>query len=168
HYSPERLSQGPVPLCPRDGTVSRGPCRLTPSSDDTPDTTMLHELVHALREMRGQMYQVPTLDKGYDNEEEYFAILVANIYMSEQGKKNRRKARHSHTKLPEALSTSETFLGKDASPPSRDQLENRRLVHKFVCQNYNLCAYLSRSVTAAFNPIREFIRNSQLYPLYPR
>src|SRR5262249_52863918 len=48
HYSPDRLSQGPAPLCPRDGTVSKGPCRLTPGSDDTPDTTMLHELVHAL------------------------------------------------------------------------------------------------------------------------
>ena len=168
HFSPEKLPLGPAPLCRRDGTGPGGACRLTPGSDDTPDATLLHELVHSLREMRGQLNQVPTWNKGYDNEEEFFAILVANIYMSEQGKRNLRKDHQSNSKLSEALSTSETFLGKGASPPSPDQLENRRLVHKFVCQNHSLCGHVSGIVNAAFNPIREFMRNSQLYPLYPR
>jgi hypothetical protein len=167
HYSPWKLQQGPLPVCPRDGTVSKGGCRLTPGSDDTPDTTLLHELVHALREMRGQLNQVPTWQKGYDNEEEFFAILVANIYMSEQGRKNLRQDHHGKSRLDPALATSEGFLGKGASPPSRDLLENRRLVHKFVCENYGLSANIWSVANAAFNPIREFMCNSQFYPLHP-
>jgi hypothetical protein len=167
HYSPWKLQQGPLPVCPRDGTTSRGPCRLTPGSDDTPDTTLLHELVHGLRDMRGQQNTVPTLQKGYDNEEEFFAILVANIYMSEQGKKNLRQDHQGKSRLDPALATSEGFLGKGASPPSRELLENRRLVQKFVCENFGLSGNLRSVANAAFNPVREFMGNAQLYPLYP-
>ena len=45
------------------------------------------------------------------------------------------------------------------------QVENRRLVHKLICQNHALCAHINGKSTAKFNPIREFMRNSQEYPL---
>ena len=161
HYSPEKLPQGPVPVCPRDGTVSKGPCRLKPGADDTPDATLVHELVHALREMRGQRCRTPTWVKGYDNEEEFYAIL----YVSEQGMKNLREDHQGMGLLNAARSTSEGFLGNGAA--THEQLVNRRLVHKFVCQNHALCANISSAANAAFNPIREFMRNAQLYPLSP-
>ena len=87
--------------------------------------------------------------------------------MSEQGRKNLRQDHHGKSRLDPALATSEGFLGKGASPPSRDLLENRRLVHKFVCENYGLSANIWSVANAAFNPIREFMCNSQFYPLHP-
>src|SRR5262249_35783029 len=170
HYTPSDFEDhGAVPMCRRDGTVSTGACRIGPGSAAYgPDTVLVHELVHALRYTRGQLSRVPTLDKGYDNEEEYFAILVANIYISEKGRISLVANHQSYGTLAAAMSTSEGFLGKGVSPPSRDHLENRRLIHKLVCENHGLCVQLSQRVTAAFNPIREFMRNSQLYPLYPK
>ena len=170
HYTGKKFEDHyDVPPCPRDGTVSTGVCRLGLGiAAYGPDYCLVHEMVHALRFMRGLFNSLPTWDKGYDNEEEYFAILVGNIYISEKRRKQLVANHHGYGALPAELSTSEGFLGKGASPPSRDQLENRRLVHKFVLQNYGLCARLSVKVTCAFNPIREFMRNSQLYPLFPR
>jgi hypothetical protein len=169
HYMPSKIQEdGEVPLCPRDGTSS-GPCRLGRGhAARMPDNVLVHELVHALRYMRGVLNMVPTLDKEYDNEEEFFAILVANIYMSETGRTLFLASHHSYDALPAELSTSEGFLGKAVSPPSNSHMENRRLVHKFVWQCYSLCSLLYGKVSAAFNPIREYMRNSQLYPLCPR
>src|SRR5262249_21765490 len=134
--------------------------------DEGPDAILLHELVHGLRIQRGQFLRMPTWDKGYDNEEEFFAVLLANIYMSETGKTRLRADHHGQSKLRTDRNTSETFLGKGAASPTGSQLENRRLVHKLVCQNHVLCAHISGKVAAAFNPIREFMRNAQLYPLF--
>jgi hypothetical protein len=178
HYTAEKMKDHPevksedhddVPRCPQDGTVATGPCRLGPlMASYGPDSVLVHELVHALRFMCGFFNQVPTWYKRYDNEEEYFAILVSNIYISEKGRKLLAANHHGWAALREELSTSEGFLGKGAARPSRDHLENRRLVQKFVCQNHRLSSYLSGKVNGAFNPIREFMRNSQRYPLYPR
>ena len=56
------------------------------------DEFLLHEVVHGLRQMSGLMYQkrVP-FQKGYDNIEEFFAVLIANIYRSECDRKELRK-----------------------------------------------------------------------------
>lgn len=53
-----------------------------PGSD--PDQMLFHELVHALRAVMGVTYSSPT-NQHYDNEEEYLAIVLTNIYMSSQG-----------------------------------------------------------------------------------
>lgn len=50
-----------------------------------PDEVLFHEMVHAARMVGGDIDQVP-LGGGYDDEEEYFGILVTNIYESEKGK----------------------------------------------------------------------------------
>jgi hypothetical protein len=59
-----------------------------------PDDVLLHELVHALRMMHGM---VQTLDMGntdhtakYGNTEEFYAVLIANIYISERNAKEGR------------------------------------------------------------------------------
>jgi len=160
HYSPENS----LPRCDFSGPPM-GRCRYG-GSDDAPDVTLVHEMVHALRMMRGQLVCMPTWDKGYDNEEEFFAVLVANIYMSEKGKTRMRANHHGKDRLFENIDTSEKFLGHDpVSGPMWIQVENRRLVHKLICQNHALCVHINGKSTAKFNPIREFMRNSQEYPL---
>jgi hypothetical protein len=124
-------------------------------------------LVHALREMCGEFNQIPTENKDWDNEEEYFAILVTNIYLSERGKKYLGSNHHDFAPLSPSLSTSEKFLGKGVSPLSRTQLENRRLVNKFVTENRSLCTNIKDKVDAGFNPIGEYLRNTGAYPFDP-
>jgi hypothetical protein len=155
-----------VPICPTDGkTVVEGGCRLVVASSDTSnDTLLLHELIHSLRELRGQLNQVPTWIKSYDNQEEFFAVLVANIYTSEHGRKDLRANHHSFSLLAPHLNTSEKFFGKDLSAPWTEHYMNRKLVSKFVSENYGLCADINRHVHAEFNPIAEFMRHSELYP----
>src|SRR5258708_23434633 len=50
-----------------------------------PDEILFHEMVHATRQMRGIFNPMP-LGFLYDTEEEFFAILLANIYASETGR----------------------------------------------------------------------------------
>src|SRR5258707_13584680 len=49
-----------------------------------PDEVLHHELVHASRQMRGVLNQMP-VNKGYHNSEEYLAGGLTNIYMSDKG-----------------------------------------------------------------------------------
>jgi hypothetical protein len=128
------------------------------------DDHLVHELVHALRRIRGKFQRIHT--SRHDNEEEFFATLVSNIYRSERNNEHRR-GNHSDRALSGTPSnSSEEFLGKGAAPPSRAQLENRRLVHKFVCENWGLCNSICWNVTADFNPIREYLDDPGLYLHY--
>jgi hypothetical protein len=49
-----------------------------------PDEVLFHEMIHASRIMRGKLDSVP-VNAGYDDEEEYLAIVLSNIYLSEKG-----------------------------------------------------------------------------------
>jgi hypothetical protein len=166
HYNPE-FTDG-VPACPRDGKTTVGPCKLLLGAADEKDDQLLHELVHAMREMRGQMSLVPTQNKQWENEEEFFAILVTNIYVSEKGQKILRATHHDMSRLDPDLSTSEKFLAKGGTNLSRDQLEVRRLVAKLISQDWGMCCSIAQSVVKAeFNPIREYFRNGDSYPFNP-
>ncbi|MBI3465972.1 MAG: hypothetical protein HY000_23405 [Planctomycetes bacterium] len=50
-----------------------------------PDDVLFHELVHVYRAMLGLCELVPTGDT-WDDTEEFFAIVLANIYVSEMGR----------------------------------------------------------------------------------
>lgn len=55
-----------------------------------PDEVLFHELVHATRRIRGKMTSVPVEGRpNFGNIEEYFATVIANIYLSEKGKEAR-------------------------------------------------------------------------------
>jgi hypothetical protein len=50
-----------------------------------PDTIIFHELIHASRQMRG-VAEDTQVTKGYVDVEDFLAIVIANIYISEKGK----------------------------------------------------------------------------------
>jgi len=51
---------------------------------NAPDEALFHELVHASRQGRG-VQDSSYVDHGYDDSEEYLAVVLTNIYMSEKG-----------------------------------------------------------------------------------
>jgi hypothetical protein len=51
---------------------------------NAPDEVLYHELVHASRYVNG-VFDGEPVNKGYDDAEEYLAIVLTNIYMSEKG-----------------------------------------------------------------------------------
>jgi hypothetical protein len=63
------------------------------------DDLLLHELIHALRMMQGKDNPVPTEDKHYDNQEEWLAILITNIYMSEKADWPLRAHHHDYSEM---------------------------------------------------------------------
>jgi hypothetical protein len=165
HFSPEDFQGSRPPVCYYRKTPA-GPCLAGTSyaQNTGPDDTLVHELVHSLREMRGQFNRVPTRTTGYENQEEYFAILLQNIYASEKGLTIFRGNHLTDAQLSKSLSTSETFLGKGQRPLSTEQLENRQLVSRLTNECLALCRNVLSHVQAAFNPISEYLLNSPEYP----
>jgi hypothetical protein len=72
---------------------------------------LLHELVHCNRNMRGLVEKTTDKMGGYVNAEEGIAIIIANMYLSENGKSKLRGAyqtTHTVTDDPIAFITSAT------------------------------------------------------------
>ena len=113
-----------------------------------PDEVLLHEMVHALRHMQGKTNQIPTEGnlRGYDNEEEFLAIVVANVYMSANGKSQLRADHSGFKALDSSLSTSAGFL----ADPGNFKLMN---IYKLVWQPTFWPLHTAASAT--FNPFRE-------------
>ena len=65
-----------------------------------PDEVLLHELVHALRMAQGRSLCLFMPDN-YDTIEEFYAILIANIYRSECGYRTLRASHFGKTNLAE-------------------------------------------------------------------
>lgn len=114
-----------------------------------PDEVLLHELVHALRDLTGlatksgmRTYNPVPKQPGWDNFEEFFAILVSNIYHSERGRKHIRSNHDSGW----SSKTDEEWL---------DIARNRSHVRRFRREQPELFNDL-RDVPAAWNPLRGF------------
>jgi hypothetical protein len=123
----------------------------------TPAEALFHELVHAFRLVTGKAtdrkgplnpYLPAFLKKypEYDAVEDFFAILVANIFASETG----RPLRADHnglTLLPSKLSTNKDFLAVEVYAD---------LVRKF-CLDHSFVSQKIRDVPSPFNPIKEVL-----------
>jgi hypothetical protein len=57
------------------------------------DEVLLHEMVHGVRMMMGVNAETNKLNDDYENEEEFVAVVVTNIYMAE---KHEHTMRHGH------------------------------------------------------------------------
>ncbi len=114
-----------------------------------PDEILFHEMIHATRQMRGIFNPLP-LGFLYDTEEEFYAILIANMYASETGRKIDIRADH-HTFNHMVTDTNELFL------PKKDAADYRyRLIAKFVQKEARLAAGLARLKHVPFNPVRRY------------
>src|SRR5262249_25483269 len=60
-----------------------------------PDEMLFHETVHAFRQVSGSEHPWP-VNQGYDDLEDYYAVVIANMYLSSKGKTVLR-ASHSTT-----------------------------------------------------------------------
>ena len=109
-----------------------------------PDELLLHEMTHGLRHMAGlRMRRNVPLQQGYDTFEEWFAILVANIYRSERGRTDLRADHHGFETLASlGINSQEDFVGYRL---------NRQHLKKFQRQQPAFFAGL-QSVEAPFNP----------------
>lgn len=106
------------------------------------DEVLLHELVHALRHLRGLRTHQPVRFQRtftYDNREEFYAILIANIYRSECG---RAGLRHDHSGFDPMFVASADFLKL-----GRNRAYLRRLRREMPALFRAL-----RGVRAEFNP----------------
>jgi hypothetical protein len=123
------------------------------------DEALLHELVHAARYMRGLSNAIPTDDNslaGYDNEEEFLAVVTTNVYLSAKGSTQLRAHHAGHTALHAPLNTSAGFL---ADKMNWKVLNIARLtwMTEFLA--------LSRVTSAQFNPFRELSSQLRNFPV---
>ena len=125
-----------------------------------PDELLLHEMVHALRDMEGHRRAQPLEGglKPYDNLEEYLAILVANIYISAKDKTGKKavplRGGDPDEALPDAQSTSVGFLKVS---------ENAALLRRLWHQESSLFHDLNLVDWPRFNPIHELLTNPGKY-----
>ena len=123
------------------------------------DEVLIHELVHALRSMQGEHNAIPvpsnpdlfmvTHDE-YDTEEEFLAIVVANVYSSRNGGTQLRAGHRGHFALKPPLNTSAGFLQE---PIHNKYMNIYRLTWKHTF--YKLAV-----IPATFNPFAELSRNT--------
>jgi Effector protein len=114
------------------------------------DEVLLHEMVHALREMQGQRNPIPTENAGYDNDEEFLAVVVTNVYMSSKGASLLRADHASYRPLKPPLTTSQGFL---ADP------DNLKLMKIYNLIWESTFADLALLGSQQFNPFREFSKS---------
>jgi hypothetical protein len=113
-----------------------------------PDEVLFHEMVHSARIMHGIISSQP-LAYGYNTEEEFYAILVANIYASETGRSVDLRRDHMSAE-PLLQNKNETFL------PAKDRGDYRfTLTDKMARQQPTFCQQLA-VVSAPFNPVLRY------------
>ena len=117
-----------------------------------PDEVLFHEMVHATREMRG-VFDPEPLGHMYDTDEEFYAILISNIYASETHRPiDLRSDHHGFTPLSPTQDTSAHFL------PHKSMKDYRyRLIDTFVREEHGM-AHALRHIPAHFNPIRRYFQ----------
>jgi hypothetical protein len=132
NYSPE--------LYGRKGTLNE----TYPGSD--PDELLFHELVHAERSLEGVTYFMPVGNR-YDNEEEYLAVVLTNIYLSSKGVLTLRGNHYEG-----ALISPEKFLDNVQQVDE----EPRMLLERFRLRQPTFFDMLAKPALAKFNPVLQY------------
>jgi hypothetical protein len=112
------------------------------------DEMLFHELVHVLRMAAGKYHCKPMPSKQkkqYTSEEEFYAVLITNIYMSEKGEK---KLRCCHPSTSEMTAAERKTFVKTYRP----------LLRKLQQQHPTLFREIGKvKPKTGFNPIREYL-----------
>jgi hypothetical protein len=131
-----------------EGLISKIPFEpsVWPSRPDSLNAceVLLHELVHSFRQISGNWDQRPTPD-AYRNLEEFYAIVIGNVYRSELRRIGLRGG-HGRESLPPAQrDNAAVFLN------TGDHLKRLR---KLKDDNMDLVTALANVVNAEWNPLR--------------
>jgi hypothetical protein len=114
------------------------------------DEILLHEMVHGLRQMRGTTdFHKPADFPHYDTVEEFIAIVVSNVYRSENNRPGLRQDHWGFSKLPAEQEDPKKFL--DVAGASGES--NRSRMEQFKKDNPQFFDDLKRA-PAAFNPFK--------------
>ena len=116
-------------------------------------------MIHSLRLMEGVENEVPTEDKlrGYGDDEEFLAIVAANVYISASKRDDQLRADHHGFKaLAAPLNTSQGFLADS---------DNLAMLAKYYIDEADLYqkVALVTETEAKFNPFRELVFNGSKY-----
>jgi Effector protein len=114
-----------------------------------PDDVLFHELVHATRQLAGVVYFMP-VNQNYDNEEEYLAIVLSNIYIRNKRRDNPLRGDHDSGILRDP----DHFLDN----VQRVDLEPRMLLERFRLHQalfFKDLADIDFSITS-FNPVKQY------------
>jgi hypothetical protein len=127
--------------------TSRFPWMLGPSWQ--PDEVLFHEMVHAAADLNGATSQ-RRVNKGFDDEAEFMAITITNIYMSEKGQK---QLLADHDDIGMDIKNPDQFLDfPGLHPRPRNIFDTfRGLQHTFFSDLAAIPPPRPR-----FNPIRQF------------
>lgn len=121
----------------------------------SPAEGLFHELVHTFRFVseKGSNRKGPSIPSTplkkypeYDTEEDFFAVLITNIFSSETGRPL-RAGHDDNEALPAHLATNIGFLAVEAYA---------RLVGQFCSEHKDVSAQLA-AVPSDFNPIAEYL-----------
>lgn len=116
----------------------------------TTDDTLLHELVHGVRPpQRVRQLLGQTTDDNWDNLEEFFAIMVQNIYLSEHGEKKVRSEHKTDIRtIPATRASSAEFMANKTNYTRiKDAMKREELAQQ-----------LAKLESIPFNPFAEFER----------
>jgi hypothetical protein len=113
-----------------------------------PDEVLFHEMVHAARVMHGIKSAQP-LRHGYDTEEEFYAILLANLYASETGRGVDLREDHQQFD-PLRANRNESFL------PTKNRGDfHFTLIDKMAHQQARFSQQLA-AISTPFNPVLRY------------
>ncbi len=116
---------------------------------------LFHELIHAFRGVSGKWNQQPNMTR-YGDSEEFLAVLLTNIFISDQSNKTKSSLRADHADfkaLPGDLSAPFIFFESSTLVLP--------LVKQFVADNHGLAIMLANS-HVPFNPIADFVANPDM------
>lgn len=114
----------------------------------SPSQVLFHEMVHGFRMMRGHFRGPPTLgsSRRYDNEEEFFAVVLSNIYIADPTNSTaNRTLRADHWGFTPLATVQNTTAGFLAVRTNRARLEI------FAREEPDLASKL-KTVGGPFNP----------------
>jgi len=115
------------------------------------DELLLHEMIHSMRMLNGRFDNSTTLNVApyqyYTDTEEFIAILITNIFISEQGIKNLRRDHSNGYLMPLNWLTSAGFL---SDPVNRQWTE-----YYFFREPIAMTLATALPASVEFNPFRQ-------------